>query len=86
MPRATITDDIRAQALRLLNMGWTIRMIADELHIGKTTVSKIGAAAGVTSRYKGGCFLTEPQLNTLRESSVLHRHRHDLRNFTKRKG
>jgi len=48
-------------------------MIAAQLKIGQTTVSRIGARAGVKSQYKGGCFLTDAQLDALRRTAVLNR-------------
>lgn len=51
--RCVVTDEKRGQMLRLVRMGWTYTLIAQELHLGWTTVRAICERAGEPSAYTG---------------------------------
>ena len=49
--RHVITDAARAQIVRLVRMGWTFRLVAQEIHVSPDSVSRICAEAGEHSPY-----------------------------------
>ena len=51
--RRVVTDEMRGQVLRLVRMGWTYTLVAQELHLGWTTVRSICERAGEHSAYAG---------------------------------
>ena len=48
-----VTDELRGQVLRLVRMGWTYTLVAQELHLGLTTVRPICERTGEHSAYAG---------------------------------
>ena len=51
--RCVVTDEMCELVLRLVRMGWSYTLVAQELHIGVTTVGSICAHAGEHSAYSG---------------------------------
>lgn len=47
-----LSDEEKAQIVRLIGMGWTYSMISDELKFCDKTIRKVCREAGVSSSYK----------------------------------
>lgn len=49
--RHVITDEVRAQIVRLVRMGWTYSLVAAEIDISQSSVSRVCAQAGLNPAY-----------------------------------
>lgn len=50
--RHVIADEVRAQIVRLVRMGWTYTLVAAEIDVSQSSVSRVCAQAGLNPTYE----------------------------------